>query len=60
MIRSTHASITATLQPISAALIAFLFLGEIMMPWQLVGVGLVVASIVVLQIGKEKRQENGP
>jgi drug/metabolite transporter, DME family len=55
MIRSTHASITATLQPISAALIAFLFLGEIMMPWQLVGVGLVVASIVVLQIGKEIR-----
>jgi drug/metabolite transporter (DMT)-like permease len=55
MIRSTHASITATLQPISAALIAFLFLGEIMRPWQLVGVGLVVASIVVLQIGKERR-----
>jgi drug/metabolite transporter (DMT)-like permease len=55
MIRSTHASITATLQPISAALIAFLFLGEIMMPLQLVGVGLVVASIVVLQIGKERR-----
>lgn len=55
MIRSTHASITATLQPISAALIAFLFLGEIMMPWQLVGIGLVVASIVVLQIGKERR-----
>jgi drug/metabolite transporter (DMT)-like permease len=36
-------------------LIAFLFLGEIMRPLQLVGVGLVVASIVVLQIGKEKR-----
>jgi drug/metabolite transporter (DMT)-like permease len=55
LIRSTHASVTATLQPISAAVIAFLFLGEIMMPWQLVGVGLVVASIIVLQIGKEKR-----
>jgi drug/metabolite transporter (DMT)-like permease len=54
LIRSTHASVTATLQPISAAVIAFLFLGEIMMPWQLVGVGLVVASIIVLQIGKEK------
>ena len=55
LIRSTHASITATLQPISAAVIAFLFLDEIMMPWQLVGVGLVVASIVVLQMGKEKK-----
>jgi drug/metabolite transporter (DMT)-like permease len=55
LIRSTHASITATLQPISAAVIAFLFLGEIMKPWQLVGVGLVVASIILLQMGKEKR-----
>lgn len=54
MIRATHASITATLQPISAAVIAFLFLGEVMTHWQLFGVGLVVASIVVLQIGREK------
>jgi drug/metabolite transporter (DMT)-like permease len=55
LIRATHASITATLQPISAAVIAFLFLGEVMTPWQLAGAGLVVASIVVLQIGKERR-----
>jgi DME family drug/metabolite transporter len=55
LIRATHASITATLQPIAAAMLAFLFLGEAMSPWQLVGVGLVVASIIVLQIGKEKR-----
>jgi DME family drug/metabolite transporter len=55
LIRATHASITATLQPIAAAVLAFLFLGEAMSPWQLVGVGLVVASIIVLQIGKEKR-----
>ncbi len=53
LVRSTHASITATLQPISAAVIAFLFLGEIMKPLQLVGVGLVVVSIVLLQIGKK-------
>jgi len=56
LIRATHASITATLQPIAAAVLAFLFLGEAMSPWQLVGVGLVVASIIVLQIGKEKRK----
>jgi len=55
MIRSTHASITATLQPIAAAVIAFLFLDEIMTPWQVVGIALVVASIVLLQMGKEKR-----
>jgi drug/metabolite transporter, DME family len=55
LIRATHASITATLQPIAAAMLAFLFLDEAMSPWQLVGVCLVVASIIVLQIGKEKR-----
>ena len=55
MIRSTHASVTATLQPISAAVIAFLFLDEIMRPWQVVGVALVVASIILLQLGREKR-----
>jgi drug/metabolite transporter, DME family len=54
MIRSTHASITATLQPIAATVIAFFFLDEIMRPWQVVGVVLVVASIILLQIGKEK------
>jgi len=35
--------------------IAFLFLDEIMKPWQLVGVALVVSSIILLQIGREKR-----
>jgi drug/metabolite transporter, DME family len=55
LIRSTHASVTSTLQPIAAAVIAFLFLDEIMRPWQVVGVVLVVASIILLQIGKEKR-----
>lgn len=54
MIRSTHASITATLQPIAAAVIAFLVLGEAMSPWQIAGVFLVVASITLLQVGKEK------
>jgi len=54
LIRATHASITATLQPIAAAVLAFLFLGEAMSPWQIVGVFLVVASVILLQIGREK------
>jgi drug/metabolite transporter (DMT)-like permease len=53
LIRSTHASVTATLQPITAAVFAFFFLGEIMMPWQVFGVALVVASIILLQAGKK-------
>ncbi len=54
LIRATHASITATLQPIAAAAIAFLFLGEAMSPWQVAGVFLVVASITLLQLGKDR------
>jgi drug/metabolite transporter (DMT)-like permease len=55
LIRATHASITATLQPIAAAVLAFLFLGEAMSPWQVAGVFLVVASITLLQVGKGNR-----
>jgi drug/metabolite transporter (DMT)-like permease len=55
LIRSTHASITATLQPIAAAVIAFLVLGETMNVWQVAGVVLVVASITLLQVGKDRR-----
>lgn len=54
LIRATHASITATLQPIAAAVLAFLFLGEAMSPWQVAGVALVVVSIIGLQAGKKK------
>ena len=54
LIRATHASITATLQPIAAAVLAFLFLGEAMSPWQVAGVALVVISIIGLQAGKRK------
>ena len=55
LIRATHASITATLQPIAAAVLAFFILGETMSPWQIAGVFLVVASITLLQVGKTRR-----
>lgn len=48
-IRATHASITATLEPISAGFIAALFLGETMAPLQILGGLLVIASIIFLQ-----------
>ncbi|MHB8766669.1 MAG: DMT family transporter [Deferrisomatales bacterium] len=51
LIRSTRASITATLEPISAAGFAFLFLGESLGPVQLLGGGLVIAAVVVLNLG---------
>ena len=48
-IKPTHASITATLEPISAGIIAAVFLDEKMAALQLIGGVIVIASIIVLQ-----------
>ena len=53
LIRSTRASITATLEPITAGLISYLFLGEVMERLQLAGGILVIGSIVLLQLRRE-------
>ena len=53
-VRSTRASITATLEPISAGLFAYLFLGESLQPMQIAGGAMVVVAIVVLQMKKEQ------
>ncbi len=49
-ISPTHASLTATLEPISAGVIAALFLGEMMAPLQILGGVIVIVSILVLQL----------
>ena len=49
LIRATRASITATLEPISAGVIASIFLGEMMGPIQIFGGLLVIGSIILLQ-----------
>ncbi|MDD5207073.1 MAG: EamA family transporter [Desulfobacterales bacterium] len=53
-IRSTRASITATLEPISAGLMAFLFIGETLGPLQILGGILVIAAVVLLQLRQEQ------
>jgi drug/metabolite transporter (DMT)-like permease len=53
-IRSTHASITATLEPISAGVIATIFLGEVMAPLQIMGGLIVIGSIILLQLKKSR------
>jgi len=58
-IRATRASVTAMLEPISAAFIAYIFLGEHFEPLQLMGGGVVIASVVLLQVSKE-RDANTP
>ncbi len=53
-IRSTRASITATLEPISAGIIAYLFLGETLETLQVLGGILVITAIAILQFRSEK------
>ena len=54
-IKPTHASITATLEPISAGIIAAVFLGEVMGALQMMGGLIVIASIIVLQFNTTGR-----
>jgi drug/metabolite transporter (DMT)-like permease len=59
LIRSTRASITGTLEPISAGVISYFFLNEIMEPLQLTGGVFVVTAVVLLQI-KQEFDEKAP
>lgn len=45
----THASIVATLEPVIATLAAYLILGETLLPLQILGGGLVLAGVIVVQ-----------
>lgn len=56
LIRSTHASITATLEPIAAGVISYLFLNETMDGLQIAGAILVLGSIILLQ--SDRRQDD--
>ena len=53
LIQPTRASITATLEPVMAGGISFLLLGEMLEPLQLTGAGLVIASVLILQVRKD-------
>jgi drug/metabolite transporter (DMT)-like permease len=52
LIRATRASITATLEPIMAGVLSFLFLNETMELWQVLGAVLVILSVVILQLNQ--------
>lgn len=59
LIRSTRASITATLEPITAGLLSFIFLDEIMSPPQIAGGIMVIAAVILLQ-SEQGFDENAP
>ncbi len=54
LVRSTRASVTATLEPITAGFLAFFFLGESLQSLQLAGGALVLASVIILQMRQER------
>ena len=56
-IEASKASITATLEPVTASLLAYLFLGEVLELPQLIGVGLVVAGVVGLQFARPQNNQ---
>jgi drug/metabolite transporter (DMT)-like permease len=58
-IRATHAGITATLEPIAAAVISWLCLGEALGPAQIAGGVLVLAAVVRLQHGRRSPETDG-
>lgn len=53
LIRSTRASITATLEPITAGIISYIFLSEIMEIAQVTGGVIIIASIILLQLNQK-------
>lgn len=55
-IRSTRATITSTAEPVCAGFMAYLLLGEMLEPLQIVGGAFVVAAIVLLQVQKEQNE----
>jgi drug/metabolite transporter (DMT)-like permease len=59
-VRATRASITATWEPVVAGMTAYFVLGELLYPLQVLGGIGVIAAIVLLQIGIEKKAPPPP
>jgi drug/metabolite transporter (DMT)-like permease len=53
-VRATRASITATWEPMVAGFTAYIVLGEVLSPLQILGGIGVIAAVILLQIGREK------
>jgi drug/metabolite transporter (DMT)-like permease len=54
LVRSTGALITATLEPLTAGILAYLFLGETLEFGQLIGVAAVIGGVILLQLNHEQ------
>ena len=56
-IRASDAGIVSTLEPLTAAIIAFVWLGQTLSGWQLVGGALVIAGIAIVQAERPEPEE---
>jgi drug/metabolite transporter (DMT)-like permease len=56
-IRATDAAIVSTLEPLAAALIAFVWLDQSLSGWQLAGAALVLVGIGIVQVERPPRAE---
>lgn len=52
-LRATRASIVATFEPISAGILSYTILGEVLTPWQIFGGLLVITAIIIIQFRRE-------
>ena len=59
-VRATRASITATWEPVVAGFAAYMVLGEVIYPLQVLGGIGVIAAVILLQIGREKTAPSTP
>jgi drug/metabolite transporter (DMT)-like permease len=59
-LRATRASIASTWEPVVAGITAYVALGEILDPLQIVGGMAVIVAVILLQIGKEKKAPTSP
>ena len=59
-IRATRASITATWEPVVAGFAAYIVLGEVLYPLQVLGGIAVIVAVILLQMGREKAAPSAP
>lgn len=59
-IRATRASITSTWEPVVAGVTAYMALGEVLYPLQVLGGIGVIAAVVLLQLAREKASPSTP
>ena len=59
-IRATRASITGTWEPVMSCITAYVFLGEVLDPLQILGGFGVIAAVILLQLSKGKKEIRSP